>query len=129
MSALRGPGVVLTACLIKISSSPGSGGPVCARRHHVQTRHTLPKIFILKHIPHSGTRPLFLMVVHTLSAKRGPRFRQLYLCCLGKHSETETGFKTHFLPMKGENSIVSYYIVLMFKSVEIRWLFKEILVL
>ena len=35
-------------------------------------------------------------------------FCELYCHCLGKHSQTETGFKTNFLPMKGENSTTSY---------------------
>ena len=33
-----------------------------------------------------------------------PSFHGLYFHCFGKHSQTETGFKTKFLPMKGENS-------------------------
>ena len=57
-----------------------------------------------------------------------PLFWKLCCRCLGKHSQTETSFKTNFLLMKGENSITSYCIVLMFKLAEIRWLFKEILV-
>ena len=32
------------------------------------------------------------------------------------------------LPMKGENSITSYCVVLMFKLAKIQWLIKEILV-
>ena len=52
-----------------------------------------------------------------------------YFCCLGKHSETETSFKTNFRLMKGENSVTSYCIVLMFKlAKKIWWLVKEILV-
>ena len=31
-------------------------------------------------------------------------FCELYFCCLGKRSQTETGFKMNFLPVKGENS-------------------------
>ena len=63
-------------------------------------------------------------------AARGsrPSFPALYCRCLGKHSQTETGFKTNFLPMKGENSTTSYCAVSTFKTAEIRWLFKEILV-
>ena len=53
-------------------------------------------------------------------------FCKLYCHCLGKHSQTETSFKTNFLPMKGENSITSYCVVLTFKSVETQWLFEEI---
>ena len=34
----------------------------------------------------------------------------------------------NFLPIKGENSITSYRIVLTFKLAKIRWLVKEILV-
>ena len=55
-------------------------------------------------------------------------FNKLYCLCLGKHSQTETGFKTNFLPVKGENSIFTYCVVFTFKSAEILWLFKEILV-
>ena len=58
----------------------------------------------------------------------GPLFRKFCFCCLEKHSQTETGFKTNFLPMKGENSISSYCIVLMFRLVKIRWLVKDLLV-
>ena len=47
---------------------------------------------------------------------------------LEKHSQSETGFKTNFLPMKGENSITSYCVVLKFKSAKIEQLVKEILV-
>ena len=45
-----------------------------------------------------------------------------------ENSQTETGFKTNFLPMKGENSITAYCIVLMFKQAKIWWQVKEILV-
>ena len=55
----------------------------------------------------------------------GPHSANTYFGCLGKHSQTETGFKTNFLPMKGQNS---YCIVLTFKSEKILWLVKEILV-
>ena len=55
-------------------------------------------------------------------------FRELYFCCLGKHNQTETDFKTNFLLMKGENFITSYCIVLTFKSAKIWQLVKEILV-
>ena len=55
-------------------------------------------------------------------------FHELYFCCLGKHSKTETGFKMNFLPMKRENSNSSYCVVLTFKAVKIQWLVKEILV-
>ena len=55
-------------------------------------------------------------------------YRELCFCCLGKHSQTETGFKTNFLPMKGENSIISCCVVLTFQSAEIEWLFKETVV-
>ena len=34
----------------------------------------------------------------------------------------------NFPPMKGENSITSYCVVVTFKSAKIRWLVKEILV-
>ena len=57
-----------------------------------------------------------------------PSFREFCFCCLRKHSQTETGFKMNFLPIKGENSITSYRIVLTFKLAKIRWLVKEILV-
>ena len=54
-------------------------------------------------------------------AARGTRalFREPYCRFLGKHSQTETGFKTNFLAMKGENSITSHSIVLTFKLVKI----------
>ena len=52
---------------------------------------------------------------------------QTQLCCLGKHSQTETRFKMNFLPMKGQNSITSYCIVLIFKLARMQWLVKEIL--
>ena len=65
--------------------------------------------------------------------ERGPRSSQL--CShhswnkgLGKLSQTETGFKMNFLPMKGENAITSYCTVLTFKSVKIWWLVKAVLV-
>ena len=48
-----------------------------------------------------------------------PLFPKLYFCCLGKHSQTGTGLKTNFLPMKGENSLTCDCIVLMFKSAKI----------
>ena len=43
-------------------------------------------------------------------------------------NKTETSFKMNFLPMKGENPITSYCVVLMFKSAKMQWLVKEILV-
>ena len=55
-------------------------------------------------------------------------FCKLYFCCLGKHSQTETGFKTDFIQMKGVSSIPSYCVVLTFKSAKIWWLVKEIFV-
>ena len=63
-------------------------------------------------------------------ATRGvrPSFCELYCHCLRKHSQTEIGFKTNVLLMKGENSTTSFCIVLTFKSMEIHWLFKKILV-
>ena len=57
-----------------------------------------------------------------------PSFSGLCFCCLGKHSQTETGFKANCLSTKVENSITSYCVVLTFKSAKIRWLVKEILV-
>ena len=51
-------------------------------------------------------------------------FCDVFFCCLGKHSQTETGFKTNSLPMKGQNSITSYCMVLTFKSAKIWWLVK-----
>ena len=57
-----------------------------------------------------------------------PSFREFCLRHLGKHSQTKTSFETNFLPMKGENSITSYCIVLMFKLAKIWRLVKEILV-
>ena len=65
--------------------------------------------------------------VHAACRSRSS-LHKLYFCCLGKHSQTETGFKTNFLPMKGENSITSYCIALIFKLAKIWWLVKEILV-
>ena len=55
-----------------------------------------------------------------------PSFYRLYCCWLGKHSQIETSFKTNFLSMKGENSITSYCIVLMYKLAKIWWLIIEI---
>ena len=57
-----------------------------------------------------------------------PSFCKLYFCRLGKHSRTETSFKMNFHQMKGETSITSFCIVLMFKSAKIWWLVKEIFV-
>ena len=61
------------------------------------------------------------------SVERGPRglILRTLLCCLGKHSQTETGFKTNCLPMNGENCITSYCVVLSFKSAKLRWLVKK----
>ena len=63
-------------------------------------------------------------------ANHGTRasFHDFYFCCLGKYSKTETGFETNFLPVKGENSIISYCSVLTFISAKTWWLVKEILV-
>ena len=47
-----------------------------------------------------------------------PSFHELYFCCHGKHSQTETGFKMNFLPVKGENFTTSYCIVLTFRLVK-----------
>ena len=58
-----------------------------------------------------------------------PSFRKLYFCCLGKHSQTETGFKTNSLLMKGENSITSYCFALTFKLAKVWRQVKEMLVL
>ena len=57
-----------------------------------------------------------------------PSFCEVYFCFLGKHSQTDTGFKMNFLSKKGENFITSYCAVLTFKLVKIWWLVKEILV-
>ena len=57
-----------------------------------------------------------------------PSFRKLCFCCLGKQSQTETGFKMNFLLMKGENPITSYCAVLVFKLMKMQWLLKDILV-
>ena len=67
------------------------------------------------------------MVMLTPPVERGPHSANSTFVVL-ENSQTETGFKTNFLPMKGENSITSHCVVLTFKSVEIQWLFKEILV-
>ena len=67
------------------------------------------------------------MVVLKLPEERGPRSTNSTFVVLGKHSQTETGFKTNFLPMKGENSITFYCIVLALKSAKIWSLVKEIL--
>ena len=75
-------------------------------------------------MPYHGTRPSFLTVVLEPTAEQG-----LHSCCLGKHSQTETGFKMNFLPMKGENFITSCCVILTIKSAKIQWLGKEILVL
>ena len=71
-------------------------------------------------IAYRGMRPSFLAVVLPPPAERG--------LCLRKHSQTETGFKTNFLPMKKENSNTSYCVILTLKSAKIRWLVKEMLV-
>ena len=57
-----------------------------------------------------------------------PSFHELYFCCHGKHSQTETGFKMNFLPVKGENFTTFYCIVLTFRLAKIQWLAKEIFV-
>ena len=57
-----------------------------------------------------------------------PSFHELYFCCHGKHSQTETGFKMNYLLLKGENS---YHFLLHFFDVLIRenwWLDKEIFI-
>ena len=57
-----------------------------------------------------------------------PSFCEFCFCCLGRHSQIETGFKTNFLPTKEENSITSYCVVLTFKLARMQWLVKEILI-
>ena len=44
---------------------------------------------------------------HTAHGTRAS-FHELYFGCLGKHIQSETGFKTNFLLMKGENSITCH---------------------
>ena len=65
------------------------------------------------------------MVVLKLPEERGPRSTNSTFVVLEKHSQTETGFKTNCLPMKGENCITSYCVVLSFKSAKLRWLVKK----
>ena len=87
----------------------------------------LPLLVVLTHsVPQNEA-----IVPHGCApAARGtrPSFRELDFCCLGNYSNTETCFKTNFLPMKRVNSITSYCVVLTFESTKIRWLVREILV-
>ena len=57
-----------------------------------------------------------------------PSFCEFCFCCLGRHSQTEIGFNTNFLPMTEENSITAYCVVLTFKLARMQWLVKEIFV-
>ena len=58
---------------------------------------------------------LVLAAVLTPPMERDPHSANSIFIVLEKHSQTETGFKMNFLPMKGENSITFYCVVLMFK--------------
>ena len=82
------------------------------------------------HLTHSVPRNKPLIPRGCANAAHGmrPLFHVLCFCCLGKHSQTESSFKTNFLPMKRENPITSYCVVLTFKSAKMRWLINEILV-
>ena len=71
-------------------------------------------------LTHSIPQNEGLVLCGCAHAARGTRalFREPYCRFLGKHSQTETGFRTNFPPMEGENSVTSYCVVLMFKLVE-----------
>ena len=84
--------------------------------------------YMALHIPYSGTRPLFLVVKHTRPMERGPCSTNSTLVVFENTAKLKPNFKMNFLPMKGESSITSCCIVLMFKSAKIWWLVKEILV-
>ena len=60
----------------------------------------------------SLNRQLSALVKNRYSCLRDVNsLHELCFCYLEKHSQTETSFKTNFLPMKGENSITSYCVV------------------
>ena len=62
---------------------------------------------------------MFLSFVVTPPMERGPHSTNSTVVVLENTAKTETGFKTNFLLMKNENSITSYYVVLMVKSAKI----------
>ena len=68
-------------------------------------------------LPHSVPRNKALVSRGFAHAAPGmsPSFQKLYFCCLGKHNQTETHFKTNFPLMQGENSVTSCCIVLAFR--------------
>ena len=105
---------------------------ICSWKRSAIARKTQSKSSFTKvSLTHSISQSEALVLhgcAHTASGVR-PLFREVYFCCLGKHSQTETGFKTNVVVMKGENSITSYCIVLTFKMVKVQWLVQEILVL
>ena len=68
-----------------------------------------------QHLSYGRIRPLFLAVVLLPPAERGPCSANSTSVVL-ENSQTETGFTTNFLPMKGENLITSYGVVLTFRS-------------
>ena len=74
-------------------------------------------------VPHNEVLVLHGCAHAACGAK--PSFWKLSICCLGKHSQSETDYKTNFLLMKGENSTTSYCIVWMFKLAKILWLVKK----
>ena len=57
--------------------------------------------------------------------RMSPSFHRLFFF-LAKHNQAETGFKKNCCLMKGENSITSFCVGLMFKSAKIQWLGTEI---
>ena len=86
-------------------------------------------VLLVSEVPVKGKKSFLIKhLTHFVPQNEALVPRKLYCRCLGKHGKTETSFKTNFLPMKRENSITSYCIVLTFKSAKIWWLVKEILV-
>ena len=53
--------------------------------------------------------------------RMSPSFHKRYCWCLGKQSQTETGFETNFLPVTGKNSCHFLSAVSTCKSAKPRW--------
>ena len=87
---------------------------------YIWPRDQVTRSLAFQCLTHSVPRNEDLVPCGCAQAARGTRtsFRELYCCCLGKKQQTETGFKMNFRPMKAENSITSYCIILTFKSAE-----------
>ena len=105
----------------------GSTGPKKKKRRLNPLLRNSKSYWSLTHfVP--WTKALIPCVCAHTTCRTRASFRKRYCRCLGKHSQTETGFKTNFLLIKGQHSNTSYCILLMFKSAEMRRLFKDILV-